>query len=313
VRSAVEALLASGRLEALPTFFECTTAVAFDLFRESRVDAAVLEVGLGGRLDATNVVTPVACAIVSIDFDHEAQLGNTLASIAAEKAGIIKPGVPVVCGALPPDAMEVVARTADALGAPLVRAGDDPAVAARAGAIPLALPGAHQRANAAVALALLETLDADTRHALRVGEGARGTGLSSARWPGRLETIDWHGRPLLLDAAHNPAGARALASYLQQTHPEGVTLVFGAMKDKAVAEMLRALAPAARAIVCTTAPTPRAMPAAELAALARAIGLDATAVDDPAAAVDLACASPRPAAAAGSIFLLGAIRDRVRP
>src|SRR5262249_40474451 len=170
------------------------------------VDAAVLEVGLGGRLDATNIVTPVACAIVSIDFDHEAQLGHTLASIAAEKAGIIKPGVPVVCGAMAPEAMAVVARTADERGAPLLRAGDDPSVAARVAAIPLGLAGAHQRANAAVALALLETIDADARHGLRVGDAARRAGLSTARWPGRLETIEWRGRPLLLDAAHNPAG-----------------------------------------------------------------------------------------------------------
>src|SRR5262245_7001652 len=234
IRAAVDGLMASGALESLPTFFECTTAVAFDLFRDARVDAAVIEVGLGGRLDATNVVTPVATAIVSIDFDHQAQLGDTLASIAAEKAGIIKPGVPVVCGALAPEAMAVIVRTAAERGAPLVRAGDDPAVAARVAAIPLALAGAHQAANAAVALALLETIDADTRHGLRVGAAARRAGLATARWPGRLETIAWRGRPLLLDAAHNPAGARALASYLRQAHPGGVTLVFGAMKDKAV-------------------------------------------------------------------------------
>jgi dihydrofolate synthase / folylpolyglutamate synthase len=313
VRAAVERLMAAGRLEALPTFFECTTAVAFDLFREARVDAAVLEVGLGGRLDATNVVTPAAAAIVSIDFDHEAQLGDSLASIAAEKAGIARPGVPLVCGAMPPEAMEVIARTAAERGAPLVRAGDDPAVTARAAAIPLGLSGEHQRANAAVALALLETLDADARHGLRVSEAARRNGLAAARWPGRLETVAWRGRPLLLDAAHNPAGARALASYLLRERPEGVTLVFGAMKDKAVAGMLRALAPVARSIVCTTAPNPRAMTAAELAALARSLDLDAVAVDDPAAAVDRAFGSPHSVVVAGSIFLVGAVRERVRP
>jgi dihydrofolate synthase/folylpolyglutamate synthase len=311
VRAAVEALLASGRLDALPTFFECTTAVAFDLFRGAGVDAAVLEVGLGGRLDATNVVTPVACAIVSIDFDHQAQLGDTLASIAAEKAGIIKQGVPVVCGAVPPDAMAVIAATAREREAPLILAGADDALADRVAAIPLALAGAHQRANAAVALALFETLDADDRHALRIGESARRAGLAHARWPGRLETIAYRGRPVLLDAAHNPAGAAALASYLRSTAPQGVTLVFGAMKDKAVAEMLRAVGPAARTIVCTTAPTPRAMPAADIAALARSIGLDAEAVDAPMAAVDRACAAPLPVVVAGSIFLLGAVREQV--
>ena len=110
VRQAVEALVESGELESLPTFFECTTAVAFDLFREARVDVAVLEVGLGGRLDSTNIVSPIAAAIVSIDFDHQAQLGNTLASIAFEKAGVIKGGIPVVCGPMPREALDVIAK-----------------------------------------------------------------------------------------------------------------------------------------------------------------------------------------------------------
>ena len=313
IRAAVDALLASGRLEAPPTFFECTTAVAFDLFREARVDAAVLEVGLGGRLDATNVVTPVATAIVSIDFDHQAQLGDTLASIAAEKAGIIKPGVPVVCGAMPADAMDVIARTAAERGAPLVATDGDRALADRVAAIPLALAGAHQRLNAAVALRLLEIVDADSRHGVRVGDGARRAGLSTARWPGRLEEVVYRGRPVVLDAAHNPAGARALASYLLNAAPGGVTLVFGAMKDKAVTEMLRELAPVVRTIVCTTAPTRRAIPAVELADTARAAGLEAVAVDDPLAAVDRACAAPQPVVVAGSIFLVGAVRERLLP
>jgi len=311
VRSAVDALLASGGLEAPPTFFEATTAVAFDLFREARVDAAVLEVGLGGRLDATNVVTPVVTAIVSIDFDHQAQLGETLASIAAEKAGILKPGVPVICGAMPADAMAVIARTAAERGAPLVTTADDGALADRVAAIPLSLPGAHQRLNAAVALRLLEILDGDATHGVRVGEAARRAGLATARWPGRLETLDYRGRPLLLDAAHNPAGARALASYLLSAAPGGVSLVFGAMKDKAVAEMLRELAPVTGMAICTTAPSPRAMTAAELLVLARGQGLDAEAADDPMAAVTRACESPRPVVVAGSIFLIGAVRERL--
>jgi len=311
VRTVVDRLLASGRLEALPTFFESTTAVAFDLFRDARVDAAVLEVGLGGRLDATNVVTPVATAIVSIDFDHQAQLGDTLTSIAAEKAGIVKPGVPVVCGPMPAEAMEVIARTAAERGAPFTAVEGDDALAARVAAIPLSLAGAHQRRNAAVALRLLEILDADGRHGLRVGDAARQTGLATARWPGRLETLAHRGRPVLLDAAHNPAGARALASYLLSAAPGGVTLVFGAMKDKAVAEMLHELAPVVRAAVCTTAPSPRAMAAAELLELARAQGIEAAAVDDPMAAVDRACLSPHPVAVAGSIFLIGAVRERL--
>ena len=313
VRAVVDRLLASGRLEALPTFFESTTAVAFDLFRDARVDAAVLEVGLGGRLDATNVVTPVATAIVSIDFDHQAQLGDTLPSIAAEKAGIIKPGVPVVCGVMPAEAMDVVAQTAAGRGAPLIAVEGDEALAARVAAIPLSLPGAHQRLNAAVALRLLEILDGDVRHGLRVSDAARQAGLATARWPGRLETVAYRGRPVLLDAAHNPAGARALASYLRGAAPAGVTLVFGAMKDKAVAEMLRELAPVVRTAVCTTAPSPRAMEATDLLVLARAQGLEALIVDDPLTAVDRACLSPDPVVVAGSIFLIGAVRERLAP
>jgi dihydrofolate synthase/folylpolyglutamate synthase len=308
VRAAIERMIDTGELEALPTFFECTTAVAFDLFREAAVEVAVLEVGLGGRLDATNIVTPIATAIVSIDFDHQAQLGDTLAAIAAEKAGIIKPGVPVVCGAMPDEAMAVIVRAAQTAGAPLVRAGEDAALAARIAALPLALPGAHQRDNAAVAWRLLETLDADREHGLRVPEAARLAGLTTAVWPGRLETVVSRGRAILLDAAHNPAGARALASYLSSEAGGGVTLVFAAMKDKAMADMLRELAPVVKTLVVTTAPTPRARPSAELAGEAAALGLAATAIDDPMDAIAFARTRPEPIVVAGSIFLIGAVR-----
>src|SRR5262249_39376148 len=239
--------------------------------------------------------------------------GDTLASIAAEKAGIIKPGIPLVCGAMPPDAIDVIARIAADRGAPLQTTDGDAALADRLAAIPLALAGAHQRLNAAVALRLLEIVDADPRHGLRVGQTARRAGLATARWPGRLETVGYRGRPVLLDAEHNPAGARALASYLLSESSGGVTLVFGAMKDKAVAEMLRALAPAVQAVVCTTAPSPRAMAAGDLLAIARSLGLDASAVEDPVAALDRACAAPRRVVVAGSIFLIGALRERARP
>ena len=310
VRTAIERLLASGALDGYPTFFEATTAAAFELFRDAAVEVAVLEAGLGGRLDATNVVTPIATAIVSIDFDHQAQLGNTLVSIAAEKAGIIKPGVPVVCGAMAAEARQVIAKAAAHVGAPLIRA-DDPETAARVATAPRSLVGAHQRANAAVALRLLETVDADPRHGVRVPEPARLAGLETAVWPGRLETIRWQGRPILLDAAHNPAGARALASYLAALAPDGVTLVFGVMKDKDVDRMLHELAPVVQALICTTAPTPRAMPAHEVAAIARAAGIAADAVDAPMEAIARARAAPRPIVVAGSIFLIGAVRPQI--
>jgi dihydrofolate synthase / folylpolyglutamate synthase len=308
IREAAEALVAAGRLAALPTFFECTTAIAFDLFREARVDAAVLEVGLGGRLDSTNIVSPIAAAIVSIDFDHEAQLGHTLRSIAAEKAGVIKPGIPVVCGPLPAEALEVIAAACAERGATLIRTDTD-ALGARVAALPISLPGDHQKANAAVALGLLDAIDRDTARGLPVGPEAMRAGLTTAVWPGRIERFTHEGCSVLLDAAHNPAGARALASYLRDAAPDGVTLVFGAMRDKAVSDMLTALAPIARSIVCVTAPSPRAASAEELAGLARGLGLNAEAVPDPIKGVHRACGHGRLAVVAGSIFLIGPVRE----
>jgi len=312
VQQAALDLVASGAVESLPTFFECTTAVAFDLFREARVEVAVLEAGLGGRLDSTNIVQPALAAIVSIDFDHEAQLGNTIASIAAEKAGIAKPGVPLVCGPVSAEAMDVIASICAERGAPLILTAGDRELAARVDEIPLSLAGAHQKANAAVALRLLELLDADPAIGLPVDAAARRAGLSTAVWPGRLETIDHGGCRVLLDAAHNPAGARALADYLRANVPRRATLVFGAMKDKAARDMLAPLAPAVRRVICTTAPTPRAMAADELAGHARSLGFDVQIVTDPFEAVEEGCRCDRLVVVAGSIFLIGPVRERLR-
>jgi dihydrofolate synthase / folylpolyglutamate synthase len=309
IQQAALALVASGDLASLPTFFECTTAVAFDLFREARVDIAVLEVGLGGRLDSTNIVAPIAAAIVSVDFDHEEQLGHTLASIAAEKAGVIKPGIPVVCGPLPAEALAVIATVCAERGATLIRTDTDAALAERVASIPISLPGRHQQANAAVALRLLEAIDRDTARGVRIGEDAMRAGVTTAAWPGRLETFRAGDCRVLLDAAHNPAGARALASYLREAAPEGATLVFGAMRDKAVREMLTTLSPAVRSIVCATAPSPRAMTADELTGVATDLGLRADAVADPIDAVRRACGEGRLVVVAGSIFLIGPVRE----
>jgi dihydrofolate synthase/folylpolyglutamate synthase len=309
IRQAAEALVAAGELPSLPTFFECTTAVAFDLFRDARVDVAVLEVGLGGRLDATNVVFPIAAAVVSIDFDHEEQLGHTLASIAAEKAGVIKPGIPVVCGPMPDEAMAVIAAICAARHATLIRTDHDGALAERVAAMPISLPGEHQKANAAVAVRLLEAIDRDAAHGLRTGAEAIRTGVTTAAWPGRIEAFAADGCRVLLDAAHNPAGARALASYLREAAPDGVTLVFGAMRDKAVREMLTTLSAVARSVVCATASSPRAMEAAELAGLAGELGLRAEAVADPVEAVTRACGCGGTVVVAGSIFLIGPVRE----
>ena len=323
VLQAATDLVASGELDALPTFFECTTAIAFELFRRAAVDIAVLEVGLGGRLDATNVVRPIATAITSIDFDHQAQLGDSIESIAREKAGIIKAGIPVVCGRLPEAADDVVRRIAAETGAQIVRAGDVVSISilddgrvdfisdryALEG-VRLALRGGHQIGNAAVVVALLAVLD---RLGIRVEADAARSGLSAAAWPGRLEHVDAGDAEVVLDAAHNPAGVAALGDYLTEIGWTDAVLVFGAMADKDVPAMLRTIAPVCGRIVCTTAASPRAMPAAELAGIAAGIAdwaVDAEA--SPAAALDLARRLGRRIVVAGSIFLIGPLRAILR-
>ena len=227
-----------------PTFFECTTAIALQYFAEAQVDVAVLEVGLGGRFDATNVVTPVACAVTTIALDHQEYLGTTLSSVAYEKAGIIKPLVPVVVGRMSDEARETIEQVAEERGAPLSRLGREFAVAGmperfrfsgrtrRYDNLVCSLSGAHQVDNCACALSLIE---AAGERGLDVGETAVREGLRTVQWPGRLEVVDR--TPLVvLDGAHNPAAAAAVAEYMQafrRVNPESrVILVLGMMRDK---------------------------------------------------------------------------------
>jgi dihydrofolate synthase/folylpolyglutamate synthase len=299
VRSAIDALRSDGTLEVQPTFFEVTTAVAFELFRRAAVDVAVVEVGLGGRLDATNVVVPDVAAITSIAFDHQLYLGTTLASIAAEKAGIIKPGVPVVVGEMPSEARDVITAVAAERRAPVVRA-----TAADVGNRTVGLRGAHQRQNAAVALRVLETLDA---RGTRVSRDAIDAGLADASWPGRLDLRRLaDGRELLMDAAHNAAGADALAAYLLgDVGP--LPLVFAAMRDKDANGMLRALLPAVAGVTVTRASNARSADPAELGRLARRLAPAMPIVIEPSltAALDAAWRTSPRIVVAGSIFLLG--------
>jgi dihydrofolate synthase/folylpolyglutamate synthase len=321
VQYAAERLVADGVLDALPTFFECATAIAFVLFRDARVQLAILEVGLGGRLDATNIVSPIAAAIVSIDFDHQAQLGDTLTSIAREKAGIIKSGIPVVCGPLPDEARDVIERTCVGRKAPFLPADREVKVDGdqthglrfrtprlSVSDVRLALEGRHQIDNAKVALGLLDVLD---ERGFRSDASAARAGLTQTLWPGRLERFSAPGCTVILDAAHNTAGARALASYLEEHVPGGVTLVFGAMKDKAIDGMLRAVAESAARIICTTAPSPRALDADSIAALARTVHANVEVEPDPFVALARACEHDRPVVVAGSIFLIGPVRERL--
>ena len=313
VEQVVDGLVRAGTLAGLPTFFECATAAAFVLFAGARVDLAVLEVGLGGRLDATNVVQPLVTAITSIDFDHQAQLGDSLAAIAREKAGIVKRGVPLVLGPVPAEARRVIEDVCTERGAPIIEADTDALDRIGMGEVPLALRGRHQRENAAVAVCVLQALS--TWHAVAVPDEAIRAGLTEARWPARLEHVTYRGRDVLLDAAHNPAGARALASYLQEIGWADVTLLFGAMRDKDAGRMLGPLVRHVSRVVCTTAPTPRAASAGELATIARGVMPPEVAIDavaDPRAALERAAASGTRIVAAGSIFLIGPLRDILR-
>ncbi|TMQ30475.1 MAG: bifunctional folylpolyglutamate synthase/dihydrofolate synthase [Nitrospirae bacterium] len=262
-----------------PTFFEYTTAMAFQHFADSGVDVAVLEVGLGGRFDATNVVTPMACAVTTISLDHQEYLGTTRSSIAFEKAGIIKPGVPVVLGRLEDDAWRTIEQVARERQAPVFRLnkdfrreGEGPQQFSYRGlgmqydGLTCALEGRHQLDNAACALALL---GAAAPQGIAVTAEAVRAGLRTVNWAGRLEVVDR--RPtILLDGAHNPAAATALADYLMhsdRSHPfHPVVLVLGMMRDKDHRDFVEPLRGLVDEVVLTQADLPRSATAQELRA-----------------------------------------------
>lgn len=262
VRHVARRLIRAGTLSAHPTFFEAVTAAAFLHFRARAVDVAVLEAGMGARLDATNVSDPLASAIVTVEMDHERYLGSTLAAIAGEKAGVLRPRRVTVLGAMATDARIAILREAERLGASCVDAFEgastEPSTAGlrvrtpRGERVVKTLPGAHQHQNAVVALRLLEEAAAA---GLSFDFARAAHGFADARWPGRLQRIA--GQPaLLLDGAHNPAGAAALAAALRDEPP--FVLVFGAMADKDVSAIGKMLFPLAQAVIVTQAPGERA-------------------------------------------------------
>jgi dihydrofolate synthase/folylpolyglutamate synthase len=217
------------------SFFETATLAAMLAFREAEVDLAILEVGIGGRLDATNVIpAPRAAAITRIALDHTDKLGETLVAIAREKAGIAKPGLDIVLGPLDADVRAAIDETARAAGATTTSAADDPDAQRFVQSASIGLAGAHQRDNAAIAYVLGGRIGASER--------ARAEGIAGVRWPGRLERIAGYDGPYLLDGAHNPDGATALARYVAaQSGP--IAVVFGALADKAWPAMLATIAP----------------------------------------------------------------------
>ena len=262
VHETAERMLASGELDMHPTYFETVTAMAFVLFAEARLDTVVLEVGLGGRLDATNVVTPALCVITPIDYDHQIFLGDTIQQIAAEKGGILKPGVPAVFAEQRPEAEAVLRAQAQA---PYTLSRDWPvadlAIDARGSRFKLKgveivcpLAGEHQVENARVAAIALNEL------------GISPAGISGTRWPARLEHVSE--RPdIIIDGAHNPAGTRALAAYIRRFYSgRRIWMVYGALGDKAVAEMTSILFPLADRIILTAPANSRAMPPEEIPA-----------------------------------------------
>ncbi len=318
LRRVIDDLLQNGRLQTQPTFFEVTTAAAFEIFRARRVDVAVVEVGLGGRLDATNVVTPTVSAITSIGLDHQQYLGSTIDAIAFEKAGIAKSGVPLVVGRVDALASRIIGATAAACGAETQSASDGvelERLQARRirlrtprhdyGALDLGLAGNHQVDNALVAVRVLELLGP---RGLVVPPAAIARGLADVRWPGRLDLRRLaDGREALLDAAHNEDGARSLAAFLDSTGDGPLPIVFAAMRDKDAAAMLRELVPHATVLVLTKASNPRSANPHDLAAAARSIRPDLALefAEGATEALDVAWRRSRRIVVAGSIFLLG--------
>jgi dihydrofolate synthase/folylpolyglutamate synthase len=331
--------------DACPTFFEFVTAMALKFFAEQKCDLVIWETGLGGRLDATNVVTPLASVITNIQFDHQQWLGDTLEKIATEKAGVIKPGVPVITTVEEPEALAVIEKTAREKNAPLVKVGQASSLSPseetkklETGKMPvLPLPGAHQLINAALALATVETLQGK----IPVSAAAIRTGLETVNWPGRLQLVTLpNGQHILLDGAHNVAGAKALREALSSWSssfslsggtlkrelqragsdqpspgsfgeagtgaPQQFTLILGVLQDKDWPQICQTLAPMAARIFTVPVASERTADARELAAACRAANpaAEIAACDSLRMALDQA-ANDRFVVITGSLYLVG--------
>ncbi len=309
------------RSQGIPaTFFEFTTAMALLFFKQRQVDIAVLEVGMGGRLDATNAVLPRVSVITPVCRDHAEHLGPDLAAIAAEKGGIIKAGVPLVIGRQDPAALAVLQRQAEALAAPAFLCGRDFSVRSAedrfdyvgldlnlTGLQP-GLPGKHQQQNMALALAAAELL---RRQGVELPEEALRRGVEQVRWPGRLEW--WAGeRKILLDGAHNEGGATVLADYLRSLTVTGIRWVVGAKAQKEIGGILAPLLPLVSALYVTEPPVDTPLAPDEVVRLADQAGVPARAYASPAVALAAALADLRPGEivlVAGSLFLVAAARE----
>jgi dihydrofolate synthase/folylpolyglutamate synthase len=327
VHSSIESLMASGKLTSHPTFFECVTAIAFLAFAQHQVDFAIYEVGLGGRLDATNTVEPEVAIITPVDFDHENFLGHSIEEIAAEKAGIIKPGAWVACASERPEARAVIARRCTEMDARLVevdttvRAEDVQsadgfyrAVAAftysrKKLTVAPSLPGRFQIRNALTATIAARLL---AERGFPIPDTAIERGIATANWAGRLERLATQ-PDVYLDGAHNPAGARELLKFWQESYGgRRIFLVYGAMRDKAVDEISGLLFPHATAVILTEPHQPRAISAPLLSEMTSHDAKETIVVRDPGEALETALerAGPQDVVfATGSLYLVGELRS----
>jgi len=326
IHDVIEELLAEGKLRAHPTYFECVTALAFEVFARERVEFGVIEVGLGGRLDATNIITPVVSVITRIDFDHENYLGHSLKEIASEKAGILKYHVPAVSAPQLPEAREVIRARARELNCPLLETQEafriqresveDGCMRATVKEVSTSatfelaprLPGRFQLQNALNAVAAARLLQARN---FRITIENIERGVAAAQWPGRLEKI--HSQPdIYLDGAHNPGAARELALFLEENFAGSkIYLIYGAMRDKAVDEVAGSLFPLASEVIFTQPGNPRAVSPAQLANLAGHHAAHFTVINDADAALDATLAKAGPEDAiiiTGSLYLVGQLR-----
>jgi dihydrofolate synthase / folylpolyglutamate synthase len=323
-------------LRAHPTYFECVTAMAMEHFARQRVDFAVFEVGLGGRLDATNILAPAVTIITPVDFDHENFLGHSLHEIATEKAGILKPNTPVVVAPQLPEAREVILKRAKEIASPVIEtnvayrlrekplstsqrksdsfpAGNVAATIQEVSSgwsldISPSLAGQFQLQNALSAVATARVLAAGGLH---ISDNAIASGISNTVWPGRLEKLQAH-PDVYLDGAHNPAAARELAAFLTQNFASRkIWLIYGALRDKSVDEVAGWLFPLAAEVVFTEPRTPRAISASQLAEIAGYHARHSETIPNAEKALDLVLAKAESEDAVfvcGSLYLVGQLR-----
>jgi dihydrofolate synthase/folylpolyglutamate synthase len=330
IQRTIEQLLADGTLRAHPTFFECVTAIAFVHFAEAEVEFAVFETGLGGRLDATNILTPKVSVITRIDFDHENFLGHSLPEIAGEKAGIIKPGVPVVIAEQREEARSVLVAKAHEQHSPMtetlgtfeiksqemvngrVRAALKEIATGTMFDLAPQLSGRFQLQNALNAVAAARLLRSQGAH---IDDAAIEKGIAAATWPGRIEKVQ--SRPdIYLDGAHNPSAARELATFLQENFPgRKLILLFGALRDKAVDEIAGILFPLASEVIFTEPSTSRSISATQLAEIASHHAAKFEIIPDAKQALRTALAKAAPTdviCITGSLYLVGELRPHWR-